>query len=109
MRKGFTLLELLLTLSASALILGVLLNFYLNYFRLWEEEWQRQNVNQLFMSATEKIAAAVAENNRLDISTLPYDDIRVEQAENNLYRVTFTIRRGRQVYVYENYFKPEPL
>lgn len=109
MKKGFTLLELLLTLSAGVLILGVLLGFHLNYFRAWEQEWQKQNVNQLFISATEKIALGIAQNNRIDVSTLPYEDIRVERIQDNLYKVTFTIPYRKNTYFYENYFRPESL
>jgi Tfp pilus assembly protein PilE len=105
MKKGFTLLELMISLTAGMIIFGALLNFYLSCFRLWEIERQKQIVNQQFMAAGEKIAAGAAQTGRLDISGLPFEDIQLVRAQNNLYKVTISVQRNRQSYVYENYFR----
>ncbi|MDR2431637.1 MAG: prepilin-type N-terminal cleavage/methylation domain-containing protein [Candidatus Margulisbacteria bacterium] len=105
MKKGFTLLELLITLSAGTVIVGALLSFYLSCFRLQETERQKQIINQQFMSVAEKIAAGSAQTGRLDIADLPFEDIQVTRAQNNLYKVTISARSNRQTYIYENYFR----
>ena len=110
MRRGFTLLELMITLTAALTIFGLLLGFYLSFFRIWQHEFQKQNINQQFCVLSEKIASSLANTGRLNLAVNLADlpEYQITPVKNNIYKITVSVPLGKQTYTYEHYFRGTP-
>jgi hypothetical protein len=116
MRKGFTLLELMVSIFAGLLIVGVMLAFYISYNNSWDNQFAKKEINNNFLLISERISAQVISNNAQVgalpeiFSALPYaDSISYEMPLPGLVSLSVTVKDQAtptpNIYTYQHYFK----